>query len=205
MEILFFALVVSLSFGVLGFAQNRGEQIVKVALKQSVSIWGVRYHPNSAGVNMPRSHAQALGAEIIEDDHVAAAKVETDTVEELASKEDPGDVDDQSEDTSEASSPVEDFASKASGDTEVDEDVSEGGQVDLEANSDSETTNGNEDATVVLFELPEDFPSRDFLIKNGIDSIQKILAVPDLTDYKGIGEKTAEAIIAQAKQIESTW
>jgi len=43
--------------------------------------------------------------------------------------------------------------------------------------------------------LPDDFPARDKLIAQGIDTIEKVKAVEDLVDLEGIGEATAEKII----------
>lgn len=152
METLLLIVAASLALFTLGFAQGKGEEIVKVALKQSVNIWGSSYHPNSKGVNMPRSHAEALGAQIINDDPPAKTKP----------------------------------AAEANNTPEGGEDSGEG------------ETKQTDPAPG---ELPEDFPARDLLIESGIDTIAKVLQGEDLTKIKGIGNKTAEDIIAAASAL----
>jgi hypothetical protein len=52
------------------------------------------------------------------------------------------------------------------------------------------------ESTPVEVELPDDFPHRHLLIQNGIKTVGAVLKIDDLTELKGIGKKSAEAIEA---------
>lgn len=52
--------------------------------------------------------------------------------------------------------------------------------------------------------LPDDFPEKDRLLENGLDSVDKILAHPDLTGIKYIGKKTAEDILKAADELQQS-
>lgn len=159
METLLFIVAISLTFLALGLAQGKGEDLVKVALKQSVHIWGTTYHPNSKGVTMPRSHAHALGAKIIEDPQPTATQSEPETKDNPETQENP----------------------ESQSKTDSGKEPEGEGQQDSDPDPDV---------------LPDDFPGRDVLAKNGIDTIAKVLEIPDLTAFNGIGKKTAEDILA---------
>lgn len=52
----------------------------------------------------------------------------------------------------------------------------------------------------LIEDLPMDFPGRDALIAFGIKTMQEVRLLNDPTEIKGIGKKTAEAILEYLKK-----
>jgi len=62
----------------------------------------------------------------------------------------------------------------------------------------TETTSS--DNTPITGELPLDFPNREILIENNLDTIEKVKEFGDLTDINGIGPKSAANILEALNQ-----
>lgn len=176
--------IIALSIGFLavGFARQE-DPIVKVPLKSSVRIRGNSYHPTSEGREMPRSHAEALG--FTERDFI---DYESEDEEEPTDGE--SSTGEEEVDESESAEESEGQAQGEESEAEVEEEPE-----DQEEAADSEEEQPAPEASDD--DLPEDTPMRDKLIADErFSTVSALLANKDqLTDVKGVGEKTAQEIV----------
>ena len=156
-----------------GFARQE-ERRVKVLLKSSVRLRGKSYHPNSQGVEMPISHARAIGFD--EDDFLG---------------EEPEEEEDSSESKSEGESGDED-----TGTSSAEDNSGDGNESEPEGSKEEPEEEGEP--------IPDDTPEHDKLIKDErFATVDALLENQDqLTDINGIGPATAESIIEHLKPKE---
>lgn len=187
-------------FLAVGFARQE-ERTVRVPLKSSVRYRGKSYHPNSKGVQMPISHATALG--FTKDDYMGEQPEEDDDTSKSKSKggseEKDSSGESEPEERSEEEQPEKsaDEDSKEEAEKEADKQVVE----EAKAEQGDEPLKPLDEVKEELESIPKDTPEYDKLIKDErFATVQALLENQDeLTDVNGIAEKTAAKVVEHVK------
>ncbi|MDZ7658075.1 hypothetical protein [Fodinibius sp.] len=186
-------LSIAVAFLAVGFARQE-EPTVTVPLQSSVRYRGESYHPHSEGVEMPISHAKALG--FSEDQFLGE---EPDEEEDTGESKSDGDSEgDDSSGESESDEESKENEDSQSDEQAYEEDAAQ--SADQEAIEEAEAEQGDE-PDEELEPIPDDTPEYDELIKDErFATVEALLENQDqLTDINGIAEKTAAKVVDHVK------
>jgi len=187
-------------FLAVGFARQE-ERTVTVPIQSSVRYKGATYHPHSEGVEMPYSHARALG--FSESDFMGDEPEEEEYTGESESKGDSEDDDSSGESESKESSEGKEADESADEDSkeEADQEAEKQAIEEAEAEQGDEPLKPLDEVKKELEPIPEDTPEYDSLIKDErFATVEALLENQDeLTDINGIAEKTAAKVVEHVK------
>ena len=188
-----------------GFARQE-EHLVTVPLKSSVRYKGQMYHPHSEGVEMPVSHAKALG--FSEGDYMGEEPEEEEDTGESESKGNSGGEDSSGESNPEESSEGEEPEESADEDSkeEAQHEADKKAIEKAKAEQGDEPLKSHEEVKKELEPIPKDTPEYDSLIKDErFATVEALLENQDeLTDINGIAEKTAAKVVEHVKEYKNS-